>query len=210
MFPFLQLSSPYYLGTLCYILLLVPTVSFPRAFFYTTGGGRENESLRHLAAPMRFVASLVVLLSPCCVCFPAVIWRVSTTQRLPVSPDVAQWLANSDEALPCVIEARESISRSDCAPRTRGVNVRGYVDTWIRGYVDTGSTPKEGSFLERTSRAARDHAGPGRSDDTLSLALYHTKDPRCWLLACCETKQPTGKSVLNAWIGTFTLSEHVQ
>ena len=150
MFPFLQLSSPYprYLGTLCYILLLVPTVSFPRAFFYTTGGGRENESLRHLAAPMRFVASLVVLLSPCCVCFPAVIWRVSTTQRLPVSPDVAQWLANSDEALPCVIEASESI-----------LSVEKLDDELYRGRVAQSKFPLVRIEPSMTFRVAREPNG---------------------------------------------------
>ena len=104
---------------------------------------------RHLAAsPMRFVASLVVLLSPCCVCFPAVIWRVSTTQRLPVSPDVAQWLANSDEALPCVIEASESI-----------LSVEKLDDELYRGRVAQSKFPLVRIEPSMTFRVAREPNG---------------------------------------------------
>ena len=104
---------------------------------------------RHLAAsPMRFVASLVVLLSPCCVCFPAVTWRVSKTQRLPVSPDVAQWLANSDEALPCVIEASESI-----------LSVEKLDDELYRGRVAQSKFPLVRIEPSMTFRVAREPNG---------------------------------------------------
>ena len=97
---------------------------------------------------MRFVASLVVLLSPCCVCFPAVIWRMSTTQRLPVSPDVAQWLANSDEALPCVIEASESI-----------LSVEKLDDELYRGRVAQSKFPLVRIEPSMTFRVAREPNG---------------------------------------------------